>query len=396
MPHRLVAQLLQGCGHTECELQYCATGLRNTTQVPLRDYTPRSARIIALGLLKRPNCDDYICKYCQLKGPSEYQVAEEGPRDPSSFIQRIADTSCVIELAKGEYPADTGEESPIFHKVAAITRLLSAQCEPPFLSSGSSNPLFVSNEKIAHTIAVALQLFYDLLPEESNPATWQSLAQHVNNGRTLPSATLDSKVDHSSLIELLDIFAFEPYVHLCVQICKVIALRTQVEDVTAKFRQSGTDTTSQGNILALVSDRVTLIARSQTASKQDSWIPWPYPLWFKKVFLKYWDGQPAVKRGTIACGALELLEMQQKLWNRSHPQKTSDANLLPYIYKRIQAVELMRSWMKHDSPATTRSRHLLSFPFLYSDGQTLMNFRMLNHLRMRYVATSNSLTSLPV
>jgi hypothetical protein len=395
-PYRLVAQLLHGCGHTDCELQYCVTGRRNTTHIPLRDYTPRSARILALELLKRPDCDDYICKYCQLEGPSTYQAHDEGLRDPSSLIQRIADTSCVVQLAKGEFPADTGEESPIFHKVAAITRVLSAQCEPPFLSSGSSNPLFVSNEKIADTIAVALQLFYDLLPGENNPTTWQSLAQHVNNGRNLPSATLDSSADQSSLIELLDIFSFEPYVHLCAQICKVMALRTQVEDVTAKFRQTELDNTSQGNILALISERVTLIARSQTASKQDSWIPWPYPLWFKKAFLKYWDGQPVIKRGTIASGALELLEMQQKLWDRSHPQKTSDANLLPYIYKRIQAVELMRSWTKHDPPVTTRSRHLLSFPFLYSDGQTLMNFRMLNHLRMRYVATPKSLTILPV
>jgi len=269
------------------------------------------------------------------------------------------------------------------HKVAAITRLLVAQCEPPFLSSGSSNPHFVSNNKIADTITTGLQLFYDLLPEKSDPATWQSLAQHINNGRTLPSSTLDSKANHAGLIQLLDIFALEPNIHLCAQICKVIALRTQVEDVTAKFRQTSLADASQGNILSLLSDRITHIARSQTASKQDSWIPWPYPLWFKKAFLKHWDGKPVVKRGTIACGALELLEMQQKLWDRSHPEKTSDANLLPYIYKRIDATELMRSWMEHDPPATTGSRHFLSFPFLYSDGQMLMNFRMLNHLRMR-------------
>jgi len=389
MLSRLVRQLLHGCGHVDCKLQYCATGLRNTTRVPIRDYTPRSARILALELLSRPRCDAYLCKYCELDARPSQPARDEGPQDPSSFIQRLADTSCITQFAKGVAPVNTLPEDLTSHKAAAIARVLQSQCEPPFLPSGSPNPLLIPNIEVADTIATALELFYDVLPGESNPATWQSLAQHINNGRTLPSTTLDSNNDNSGLINLLDIFASEPYTSLCVQICKVVALRTQVEDVTAKFRQADPDTTAHGNIISLLIDRITLIARSQTASKQESWIPWPYPLWFKKAFLKHWDGKPVVRRGTIACGALELLEMQQRIWDRSHPERTSDANLLPYIYKRIDPTELMRSWMQHDLPVTTRSRHILSFPFLYSDAQMLMNFRMLNHLRMRYVNTAD-------
>jgi hypothetical protein len=361
--------------------------LRNTTRVPTRDYTPRSARSLALELLSRPKCEAYICKYRQLDAQPAGHARDEGPQDPSSFVQRLADSSCISQLAKGEAPSDVNLEDPISRKAVAITRVLQSQCEPPFLPSGSSNPDFVSNKKVADTIATALELFYDLLPKESSPATWQSLAQHINNGRILPSSTLDPDKDHSGLVQLLEIFSFEPYVSLCAQVCKVIALRTQVEDITSKFRQARSEGTAYGNIISLLTERITLIARSQTASKQESWIPWPYPLWFKKAFLKHWDGKPAVKRGTIACGALELLEMQQGIWDRSHPDKTSDANLLPFVYKRVEATDLMRSWMEHDPPVTTKSRHLLSLPFLYSDGQMLMNFRMLNHLRMRCVTT---------
>jgi hypothetical protein len=361
--------------------------LRNTTRVPTRDYTPRSARILALDLLSRPNCEAYICKYRTLDRQASEHARDQGPQDPSSLIQRLADTSCINRLAKGEATVDTKHEDPILRKAAAITRVLQLQCEPPFLPSGSSNPNFVSNQEVVDTIATALELFYELLPKESSPATWQLLAQHINSGRILPSSTLDSDKDHSGLVQLLEIFSFEPYISLCAQVCKVIALRTQVEDIISKFRHASPESTAYGNIINLLIDRITLIARTQTASKQESWIPWPYPLWFKKAFLKHWDGKPVVKRGTIACGALELLEMQQRIWNRSHPDKTSDANLLPFVYKRIEATELMRSWMDHDPPVTTTSRHLLSFPFLYSDGQMLMNFRMLNHLRMRYATT---------
>lgn len=383
-PRRLVAQLLHGCGHADCKSQYCITGLRNTTRVPTRDYTPRSARILALELLSRPNSEVYICKYRQLDAKPAEHARDEGPQDPSSFIQRLADTSCISQLAKGEARFDVSLEDPVSRKSVAISRALQSHCETPFLPSVSPNPAFVSNQEVADTIATALELFYELIPKESSPATWQSLAQHINNGRILPTSTLDSDKDHSGLVQLLEIFSFEPYISLCAQICKVIALRTLVEDITSKFRQANPASTVHGNIISLLSDRITFIARSQTASKQESWIPWPYPLWFKRVFLKHWDGKPAVKRGTIACGALELLEMQQGIWDRSHPDKTSDANLLPFVYKRVEATELMRSWMEHDPPVTTKSRHLLSFPFLYSDGQMLMNFRMLNHLRMRY------------
>ena len=337
----------------------------------------------------RPNCEAYICRYHQLDAQTVDHARDEGPQDPSSFIQRLADTSCISHLAKGDAHLKPKQEDSTSHKAAAITRVLQSQCEPPFLPSGSSNPSFVSNQEVANTIATALELFYELLPKESSSATWQSLAHHINSGRILPSSTLDSDKDHSGLVQLLEIFSYEPYISLCAQICKVIALRTQVEDITAKFRQASPESTARGTIISLLIDRVTRIARSQSAAKQESWIPWPYPLWFKKAFLKHWDGKPVVRRGTIACGALELLEMQQGIWDRSNPDKTSDANILPYIYKRINAAELLRSWMTHDPPVTTKSRHLLSFPFLYSDGQMLMNFRMLNHLRMRYAILEN-------
>jgi hypothetical protein len=175
----------------DCKLQYCATGLRNTTHITIRDYTPRSARILALELLSRPRCEAYLCKYCDLDPQTSQLERDEGPQDPSSFIQRLADTASMRQLAKGEAHVGNSYEDSVSHKAAAITKILQSQCEPPFLPSGSSNPQFVSNKEIADTIATALELFYELLPEDSDPATWQSLAQHINNGRTLPSTTLD-------------------------------------------------------------------------------------------------------------------------------------------------------------------------------------------------------------
>jgi len=382
--HSLVSQLLNGCKQPKCQNPFCATGIRNSADRPVRDYTPRSARILALELLNQSNPDAHLCQHVKSEGSVPTPDTEAGPRDPSSLAQRIADTSCMTRLAAGEALPRKELDCPEQRRVAAITAKLQTQCKPPFDKSGCPNPRFVPNNEVADTVATALNLFYSLLPEENDQVLWQSLAHYTNNGHVLPGQTLDSNHCNPNLIGLLQIFASKPYARMCEQICKVIALRTQVEDVAAKFRPSWNDESGNGNVLDLLAHRVTSIARWHTVSRKDKWVPWPYPLWFKNIFLQHWDGKPAVARGTIACGALELLEMQQRIWDSSNPDKTSDANLLPYVYNRTDNTEMVRSWMTHNPPVTTASRHLFSFPCLYSDGQTLMHFRTLNHLRMRY------------
>jgi DNA-binding XRE family transcriptional regulator len=238
--------------------------------------------------LSRPNYEAYICKYRQLDAKPVENARDEGPQDPSSFIQRLADTSCISQLAKGEAHLDTKHDVSTSHKAAAINRVLQSQCEPPFLPSGSSNPNFVSNVEVADTIATALELFYELLPKESTSTTWQSLAHHINSGRILPSTTLDSEKDHSGLIHLLETFSYEPYISLCAQICKVVALRTQVEDITSKFRQTSSRSTTHGTIVSLleagVMDTVAVSSLvqeslSQTLGRQAGREAWDHRLW---------------------------------------------------------------------------------------------------------------------
>lgn len=378
---RLVHQLVHGCGNSECKASFCASAMHNKSDRPVRKYTPRSARALALELLSRPKTEAYLCERCS--DVPEEPEPDAGAQDPSSLTQRLADSSHIRQLAKGQSPesSSTCPDGLLRRRVTAITRKLQAQCEPPFDSSGSPNPHFVGSHEVADTLASALDLFFDLLPKDSNQAHWHSLAHYVNHGQALPSKILERKESNAKLVELLEIFELEHHVRLCAEICRVFALRTQLEDVAAKLSDTAP---GEDGILNLLIDRVTSIAQAQTTDRQDSWIPWPYPLWFKKAFVKHWDGKPVIKRGTVACGALELLGMQQAIWDRSNPDKTSDANLLPYVYKRSSVTKFTRSWMEHDPPVTSKSRHILSFPFIYPSGHLILYFRMLNHLRMRY------------
>lgn len=394
---------MHGCGDSKCKKSQCATGARNATRAPTRNYSPRSARIVAFALLSRPDPDAYLCEYYEARMQSdstesgERPEPEEGPKDPTSLTQLMADTDCFKRLAKGEHVESLTRQSvdPISLRVAAITRKLQKYHERPFLDDQTINPRFARNQEVADVLAAALSLFYDMLPDNDHPSDWQTLAYYVNHGRATPSQGHEAGPGLADVDALLRAFDSDQNVRLCAEICKVVALRTQVEDVMVKPRRHSLGT---GGLLTYVANHVDKIARARTADKLSKrtdettpWVPWPYPLWFKKAFIRDWDGSPIVKRGSIACGALELLEMQQWIWNRWHPTRTSDANLLPYVFKKMNLTEAMRSWATQNPPLTTISRHLLSFPFLFTPSQILLYFRMQNHLRMRYVSSPLSL-----
>ena len=148
----LVDQLVHGCSQPECQNSCCATGLRDSTDKPVRNYTPRSARILAFDILGRSNPDAHLCQYVKSGGKIPTPDVGSGPRDPSSLAQRLADSPCMRILAGGGTPSNEEPDSPELQQVAAITAKLHTQCEPPLDTSGSSNPHFAQNREVADTV----------------------------------------------------------------------------------------------------------------------------------------------------------------------------------------------------------------------------------------------------
>lgn len=297
----------------------------------------------------------------------------------------MVETSVLRLLARGE-GTETGVDpagNMLHCRVAAMSRKLHSLCERPLDASGAPNPRAAPMHVVADTVASALELCYDFLPGNYRSEHWQSLAHCVNTGQALPPRLPGKPPHDAGMVALLEVFNFEPFVRLCSEICRVVAFHMHVQLVFMKI--TGHDV-GDLEISRLISDRLNRIARSRTNDNTNAWVPWPYSLWFKKVFVKHWDGKPIVKRGTVACGALELLRIQQCIWDRSNPDKATEANLLPFVYKRLDPIEVALTWMGHDPDKITHSRHLLSFSFLYTTDQVLVYSRMINHLRMRYVS----------
>ena len=64
-----VGQLSDGCGNSACREVICDSGRRNIAPAnrPVRGYTPRSARAIALGIAGGTSPRRHLCKYYEAK-----------------------------------------------------------------------------------------------------------------------------------------------------------------------------------------------------------------------------------------------------------------------------------------------------------------------------------------
>lgn len=384
----LTHQLLAGCGSPNCKNRYCATGRKNVSHAPVRPYTARSARAIALVLLEESNLRGHVCMSVDaVPRTQNHSVEHEGRRDPSSFMQQLNDTSYLRKAAGHTGSADSPLALEVLHPricAASVMSILEHSLQPPYLSSGQVNPHFMPHHQVLDCIVPALERLY-APGSNKNQAHWRLLAEVINNGSAFPQPSMQDKGDRSWL-SLVDVFEDEPSLLLCATVCKITAQRTRLDDIAAKLApKKHDDLENKKDVLPFI-DRMALqfqqIASSH-ASQDDGWVPWPYPLWFKKVFVKHWDGSPSVERGTVECGALELLGCLQQIYDKIHDSQKNDAQVLPVVSKRIDTLKMAQSWLQHQPGVTTTSRHLLNCRFLFSASQMVLHWRMINHLTMR-------------
>jgi len=305
-------------------------------------------------------------------------------------MQQLTDTSYLRKAAghTESFASTLDLEVPESkHRAAFSISCLERSLQPPYLSSGEVNPDFMTHDEVIDYIVPAFETLY-APGSNRNQAHWRLLAEVINNGNAFPQASIHSSGDRS-WFNLVDVFEDEPCLLMCATVCKITALRTQLDDIAAKLEpQERVDDSSEEEADELrFIDKIALqfhnIASSH-AAQDDRWVAWPYPLWFKKVFVKHWDSSPTIKRGTVECGALELLECLQRIYDKIHDSQSNDAQVLPVVSKRIHTLKMAKSWLEHQPSVTTTSRHLLSCRFLFSPSQMVMHWRMINHLTMRY------------
>nr|POE75451.1 hypothetical protein CFP56_53563 [Quercus suber] len=359
---RYVRQLLDGCGSHECKSSMCDTGRRNISpDKPVRKWTPRSARAIAIAIASCPNPSRHVCPF-MLDSRLEQSSSSEGPQDPSSFTQRLSDTRAIRNFCT--------PGSMLHQKVESMNDRAHHVLDPVVVVDriDHSSTSIISNQQAVARVMLNIRYLLSMLPRHP-VALHRHALFHVLEGRAAPANVEHIPVDKRWEIwmKILDGHAYEPSLRLLSRITQIYSLRKSLDDAVWK---ATTEQARYPRVLANHRSRhfAVLLGPQIDAIGNDSQVH--LYVWLHQIFFLHWDGSALVQPGTSCCGALEMFS----LFN------TTQA--LPTISSHLDTIKVVRSWIQWwDSPST--ARHLLHFPKLFTLKERIVYLRMMNHLRMQ-------------
>ncbi|KAK3075036.1 hypothetical protein LTR53_002007 [Teratosphaeriaceae sp. CCFEE 6253] len=436
---RYVGQLVHGCGHLECREAMCATGRHNVfTTRPLRSYTPRSARAIALALVGGPAPRQHLCVHYERAGARQEDVpacsgVPEGPRDPSSFEQLFIDTTSSQRLFAPEAEvlvAPTGFE----RHLAALQPLLQPVC-----LDGDVPGTFISNHNAARIISEALLACLHSVPQNS-------IDQHVNAltcalDTTAPSSlqiTTAPGDQQSQWVQMLD--GLDRAQPLMSCLCEATAKRVDLElcvDSLRSLPNAGDDLPQRFLPLLAESLETGMVCiptlKRLTTLRQSGLMVLLFNNWRRPV--QNADHSEHAGHWTIpqTSAAVGVLHLKDCIESRARPDRRSDMAKylrIPVAVDDVRVVEAAKDWtarppgfsslvprcaihingsrndcrcarhgpVEHRGAGAGSERsglQLLASRFMYTPAERALYFRTINHLKMQKVhATAEKATAL--
>lgn len=370
---RYVDQMLNGCGNAECKQMLCDNGRSNSAGRPIRRYTPRSARTIALTLVSGPRPKSRLCT--QIPTSSSLSDVAEGPRDPASVIQLLADTNSIKQFCDSSSALEAATE-------AAVPSYLDPYKDSPMLPVGHQmldrveslvkpEEQWLRKDSIRNEVLDFLQLILQLLlarlpPPEQRQKVIPWIDALIQSGLTFPGEFFANDTAAAPNLMMSSLDAMED----------ARALRLIYRWLLLVGRLAELDK----RVYAWIADRV---YTGMLASVDI----FALIVWLKKVFLKRWDGEHSLRSGTIPKTCLLLIDAFRL---RNHGtldnSMSGDAhNLLGLrgAILQLDEKEVVRTWLDACEQKSDRDAHILNFHFIFSNQQRAFYFRTANHLRMQ-------------
>ncbi|KAI7090237.1 hypothetical protein KC356_g1734 [Hortaea werneckii] len=370
-----VAQLTEGCGVWSCENKVCDTGRRNTEppQRPIRKYSPRSARTIALAIASGPAPTKHLCRNLhhgdqQSREPGFTKREHETPRDASDLTQLLSDTVRVRQFFAGSKTNNVrparNEGLPIqLERLLGSKSLLCGEIDREgSLSSGAAGSIILQ----------AIDAIVEDMPK-ANRAQYEFADSIIRQGCSFPALNGNVPTDPkwNCWLQILDLMDQRSRLRLLSVVCKAFAISTYQDAGHANYdenRQKSADAVHKrisirNSLLSYLKDHPASILVLGPMCK--------------KVFLSHWDHtSTTVPTGSVTCGALEILELLHD--NFADYKGFFDSHVAA---QSLEIVDLAQSWKQ--TADSSQTRHLLSFDFLFPSHSRAMCFRMVSHLKMR-------------
>lgn len=372
---RYISQLENGCGNDTCTQVLCRTGMLNTSHgKPIRKYTIRSARTIAISLCATPTPRAHLCRYMSADSEPPKPRDFESPGDPSALDQILSDTQS-FKLLQGQDALCFHDHELQAHH-AQVSKLLEV--------AGKDGEGCLSDTELVQGLLPSTEWLLDKVPLRRK-ASFRMVNELISKGFAYPTKNKSIPVDESynNWLAILDTLHHKPYLRLLGRIVKALALRQALN-----FSKQNQDRTPRKSLLAS-SGALILLRRHFTARKQSSEDELhcrflALVLWIKRLTAEHWDGQPLVRLGSICLGAWSMLTFWGYPPLPRDPCLPQTMYFMPMVWMRLSANELAKSYCETSTYGLgTDFVHILSFNSLFDMERLTHCFRSMNHFKMR-------------
>ncbi|KAF7191194.1 putative E3 ubiquitin-protein ligase HECTD2 [Pseudocercospora fuligena] len=374
---RYVDQLLNGCKDSTCEEQLCHSGRLNTSNKPVRKYTPRSARAIALTICSGPQPERFLCSHCNgqandSNGPIPPSSAtQEGEHDASSLSQLLCNTES-IRAIRSLYFSRATELRSLHHNLAKALQHAGGK-------SARERGLLLSNPELVELLVPCVDHLIAKFPAQRT-AVWEMIDHDIiSRGRAFPQKAETRPADdkYNTWLTTLDVLDNEPYLSLLQSIVKVICVRLELEHSVYAARArigsiKGAGLNAKNGIASMFASA---FARSQVGSPNAIYA---LVVWLKKLFAREWDSRSTLYVGSVCHGVLEIFTALHRRCQSSKARENMFT--MPLVRGRLTEVELAQPYVECMSKEIV---HICRYGFIFPVEQLFLSFKTVNHLTMR-------------
>ena len=282
-----VAQLTEGCGVWSCENKVCDTGRRNTEppQRPIRRYSPRSARTIALAIASGPAPRKHLCSNLhhdeqQSREPSFTTPQPETPRDASDLTQLLSDTNSVRQFFAGSKIANVqpAQNEDLLNQLEHL--LVSG----PMSSGDVDREVSLSSGAASIIILRAIDAVVEDMPK-ANRAQYEFADSIIRQGCSYPAVNGNTPTDPkwNCWLQILDLMDQRSRLRLLSGVCKVFAISSYQD-----LEHAGCDGKKE-NSTGVVRDRISIRDCLLNYLKDHPASILVLGPMCKKIFLSHWD-----------------------------------------------------------------------------------------------------------
>ena len=359
----------------------------------MRDYTPRSARAIAITLASGPHPRRRLCQIYHSQQHHGAQEAADGLRDPSAFLQQLSDTSSIrrachpstqlVDSGNGIKRDDTSPYTQAFYQRLRHWNKFLDRCSHNFISLDPTTPLssiLDENVATANKLCECIEWLTSTLPDASHhDLTVVNI--HVQRGYEYSYGFHQQDHDRRSIyLRLLDSLDHEPSFQLLSHLVEVVATNGSNEYAACRdtVRRAGSSWNEYEHraLDYLIANR---IAEADFHSSRPLIL-----IWLKNIFLRYWEGKAMLTKGSIAAAAIRILDTTALLLFGDDVEDYEIIRLWTHfraIPARLDAADMARSYMEMSDQ--DYEFHLLTLPSIFTPKELAIYFRTVNHLKMR-------------